>query len=79
MKRIVIKCDYCKTEIKEGNPNTIVDGKGNIKIPLESDHIQKTAVLLVKLKSMTDKNLTKDICNKCIAKFLKEGLDETNI
>ena len=77
MKTIVVKCDYCKTEIKENDPNTIVDGKGYMNILLTNEphpspetHGRK-AILKIKLRSTTNKNLERDICPNCFEKCLK--------
>lgn len=67
MKQTVIKCDYCKTEIKEGDPNTMIDGKGQFDITLPDS---KIAVLQFNLISGVGKNLERDACSQCIGKNL---------
>ena len=66
-----------KTEIKEGDSNTIVNGKGYIHVLLINEsHTSvgasgRKAMFKSKLRDTTDKNLERDICPICLKKCLK--------
>jgi len=63
-------------EIKIGDPNSVIDGKGYININLTGEphpspeRSGRGAKLNINLRTMTDKNLERDICPKCLKTIL---------